>query len=155
MKRLKVHTEIWISKTLKVSRELSNSQIILQKMQSFSLIWRFSTSQIVLHVTSIAVLLSNGCLFHRCNKHSCSLIWRMSISKMWQAYQFSYLEDVYFTVVTCMPVLLSGVLSLGEGQLAPEWWPLEMSLSGHVGSEYFGNDHTPILLLVVFYDCHD
>lgn len=92
MKRLKVHTEIWISKTLEVSRELSNSQIILQKMQSFSLIWRFSTSQIVLHVTSIAVLLSDGCLFHRCNKHSCSLIWRMSISKMWQAYQFSYLR---------------------------------------------------------------
>lgn len=84
MKRLKVHTEIWISKTLKVSRELSNSQILLQKMQIFPLIWRLSTSHIILRVTSIAILLSDGCLFHRCNKH-CSLIMRMSISQMWHA----------------------------------------------------------------------
>lgn len=117
MKRLKVHTEIWISKTLKVSRELSNSQILLQKMQIFSLIWRLSTSHIILRVTSIAILLSDGCIFHRCNKH-CSLIWRMIIS---QAQLFFYLEDIYFTDVTCMAILSSGVLSLGEGQLSPEW----------------------------------
>lgn len=92
------------------------------------------------YVTSITVLLSGGCLFHIiCKRHILCLNWRMSISQMWH----------------CRAILLSCVLSLGEGQLAPEWWPLEMSLSGHVGSEYLGNDHTPVLLLVVFYDGHD